>query len=180
LHGTATQVVACAIYGSTLILLYISSTIYHGLPPGRAKRLFRVLDHSSIYLLIAGTYTPFTLVTLHGPWGWSLFGAVWGLALLGIAYQCFFIGRMVALSTALYVLMGWLAVVACVPLIRALPWQGLAWLLAGGLFYTVGVIFFASRRKFAHTIWHLFVMAGSTCHFAAVYGFVITTLAPNR
>ncbi len=173
LNGTITHVVAASVYGSTLILLYTSSAIYHGLPNGRAKRVFRILDHCAIYLLIAGTYTPFTLVTLHGPWGWSLFGIVWTLALLGIVYQCFFLGRMVALSTTVYVLMGWLAVTAFVPLARALPWQGLAWLVAGGLFYTVGVVFFASRWKFAHTVWHLFVMVGSACHFAAIYRFVL-------
>lgn len=173
LNGTITDVVAASVYGSTLILLYTSSAIYHGLPSGRAKRVFRILDHCAIYLLIAGTYTPFTLVTLHGPWGWSLFGIVWTLALLGIVYQCFFLGRMVALSTTVYVLMGWLAVTAFVPLARALPWQGLAWLVAGGLFYTVGVVFFASRWKFAHTVWHLFVMVGSACHFAAIYRFVL-------
>ena len=119
-HGTATQVVACSVYGASLILLYGASCVYHGLAPGRAKRVFRILDHCSIYVLIAGTYTPFALVTLAGAWGWWLFGAVWTLTALGIAFQCFFIGRMVVLSTAVYILMGWLAVVATVPLVRAL------------------------------------------------------------
>jgi hemolysin III len=173
LHGTAMQVVACAVYGASLVLLYTASTIYHGVTNGRVKRVFRIIDHCSIYLLIAGTYTPFALVTLRGVWGWWLFGAVWTLTALGVTYQIFFVGRMVMLSTAVYVGMGWLAVLVAVPLVRALPWAGLAWLLAGGLFYTGGVAFFASKRKWAHAVWHLFVLAGSACHFAAVYGYVV-------
>lgn len=173
LHGTATQVVASSVYGSSLVVLYAASCVYHGLAQGRAKRVFRIVDHCSIYVLIAGTYTPFTLVTLSGAWGWWLFGAVWTLAAAGIVFQCLFVGRMVALSTAVYILMGWLAVGAAAPLIRALPRAGLVWLVAGGLFYTGGVAFFASQRKYAHTVWHLFVLAGSACHFAAVYGYVV-------
>ena len=173
LRGTAMQVVACSVYGASLVLLYTASTIYHGVTNGRAKRVFRIIDHCSIYLLIAGTYTPFALVTLRGVWGWWLFGAVWTLAALGVTYQIFFVGRMVMLSTAVYIGMGWLAVLVAGPLVRALPWAGLAWLLAGGLFYTGGVVFFASKRKWAHAVWHLFVLAGSACHFAAVYGYVV-------
>lgn len=173
LHGTATQVVASSVYGSSLVVLYAASCVYHGLAQGRAKRVFRIVDHCAIYVLIAGTYTPFTLVTLSGAWGWWLFGAVWTLAAAGIAFQCLFVGRMVALSTAVYILMGWLAVVAAAPLLRALPRAGLVWLVAGGLFYSGGVAFFASQRKYAHTVWHLFVLAGSACHFAAVYGYVV-------
>jgi hemolysin III len=127
----------------------------------------------SIYVLIAGTYTPFTLVTLRGCWGWALLGVVWTLAVMGIVFKCFFIGRLHALSTAVYILMGWMAMVAIQPLWQALPWQGFLLLLAGGLFYTLGVAFFAWRRKYAHAIWHLFVLAGSVCHFLAVYRYVL-------
>jgi len=173
LRGTSWHVVACAVYGASLVLLYLSSTLYHGLANGRAKRLFQILDHSSIYILIAGTYTPFTLVTLRGAWGWAMFGVIWTLAVVGIVFKCFFVGQWRVLSTTVYVLMGWFAVVAIRPLLQALPWQGFLWLLAGGLFYTVGVVFFAWRRKYSHTIWHLFVLAGSGCHFFAVYRFVL-------
>jgi hemolysin III len=172
-HGTALQIVSCAIYGTSLVLLYLCSTLYHALPNRRAKRVFRILDHCSIYLLIAGTYTPFTLVTLRGAWGWTLFAAVWTLAVAGIVFKCFFTGRLAVLSTTAYVLMGWLAVIAIRPLAHALPWQGLLWVLAGGLFYTAGVAFFASERKYSHMVWHLFVLAGSGCHFFAVQRFVL-------
>jgi hemolysin III len=173
LHGSSRHVVACAVYGASLTLLYTASAVYHGLTNARAKRLFRIVDHCSIYALIAGTYTPFALVTLRGAWGWWLFGAVWTLTAVGIVYQIFFVGRMVMLSTAVYVGMGWLAVVVAVPLVRALPWEALAWLLAGGVCYTGGVWFFAWKRKWAHAVWHLFVLAGSVCHFVAVYGYVV-------
>jgi hemolysin III len=173
LRGTASHVVGCAIFGSSLILLYLASTLYHALPNGRAKRVFRILDHSTIYVLIAGSYTPFTLVTLRGAWGWWIFGAVWTMAVLGIVFKCFLTGRLNVLSTAAYVAMGWIAVVAVRPLLRALPWHGFLWLLAGGLFYTLGVAFFAWRWKFAHFVWHLFVLAGSICHFFAVYWYVL-------
>ena len=174
LRGTALQVLACAVYGATLVLLYLSSTLYHALTNGRAKRVFRILDHASIYLLIAGTYTPFTLVALRGAWGWSLFGVVWALAVAGVVLKCFFTGRFHALSTTVYVLMGWLAVVAIRPLLGAIPWPGFLWLLAGGLLYTLGVVFFASRRRYAHAVWHLFVLAGSACHFLAVYRYILS------
>jgi hemolysin III len=173
LRGTGSHVVACSVYGASLVLLYVCSTLYHALADGRAKRVFRILDHSSIYVLIAGTYTPFTLLTLRGVWGWALFGAVWSLALAGILFKCFFTGRLHALSTAVYLLMGWMAVVAVQPLLRALPGPGFLWVLAGGLFYTLGVTFFVCRRKYAHAIWHLFVLAGSVCHFVAVYRYVL-------
>ncbi|MGJ5814006.1 PAQR family membrane homeostasis protein TrhA [Paludibaculum fermentans] len=172
-RGTGRQVLACAVYGSSLILLYLSSTLYHALRHQRAKRVFRILDHISIYLLIAGTYTPFLLVTLRGPWGWALFGVVWGLAVLGIGFKCFFTGRMEILSTSVYLLMGWVAVVAIRPLLAALPWTGFLWLLAGGLAYTLGVVFYTWRRKYAHAVWHLFVLAGSACHFVAVWLYVL-------
>ncbi len=173
LRGTAWHIVSCAIFGATLILLYLASTLYHALPSGKAKLVFRILDHASIYLLIAGTYTPFTLVTLRGAWGWSLFGAVWALAVAGVVFQSLLIGRLPALSTAVYVAMGWVVVIAFRPLLHALPWGGLLWLLAGGLCYTLGVYFFASKSKFAHMVWHLFVVAGSVCHFFAVFLYVI-------
>jgi hemolysin III len=172
-RGAGLLVLACTVYGLSLVLLYVCSTIYHALENGRAKRLFRILDHASIYLLIAGTYTPFTLVTLKGIWGWSLLVVVWTFALAGIVFKCFFTGKFEALSTALYIVMGWNAVIAIQPLVRALPWSGFLWVLAGGLLYTLGVAFFASRRKYAHTIWHLFVLAGSACHFLAVYRYVL-------
>ena len=173
LRGTPRQIVACAIYGVSLTLLYSSSTLYHAITARRAKGIFRMLDHASIYLLIAGTYTPFTLVTLGGAWGWSLFAAVWILAVLGTIYQSLFLGRNPRVSTFLYVLMGWIIVVAVRPLLQVLPWQGFAWLVAGGLAYTLGVAFYGRRWRYAHTIWHLFVLTGSVCHFCAIYWYVL-------
>jgi hemolysin III len=173
MRGNAWHIVSCAIFGVTLILLYLASTLYHALPPGKAKQVFRILDHASIYLLIAGTYTPFTLVTLRGAWGWSLFGVVWALAVAGVVFQSLLIGRLPVLSTTVYVLMGWVVVIAFRPLLHALPWSGILWLAAGGLSYTLGVYFFASKSKFAHMVWHLFVIAGSLCHFFAVFLYVI-------
>jgi len=168
-RGTAWEITACAVYGASLVLLYLCSTLYHALTHPGAKRVFRILDHASIYLLIAGTYTPFTLVTLRGGWGWSLFGVVWGLAVAGIVFKCFLTGRWQVLSTGVYVAMGWMALIAIRPLIHAMTFQGLAWLVAGGVLYTAGVAFFAWNRKYAHAIWHLFVLGGSVCHFVAVW-----------
>jgi hemolysin III len=173
MHATAWHVVSTAIFGATLILLYTNSTLYHAITAPRAKRVFQVLDHASIYLLIAGTYTPFALVTLRGGWGWSLFGVVWGLAVTGVVLKAVFIGRRPALSTGLYVAMGWVAVIAIVPLVRALGWQGFGWLLAGGIAYTLGVVFFSASWRYAHSLWHVFVLAGSVFHFWAVYRYVI-------
>ena len=173
LRGNAWHIVSCAIFGVTLILLYLASTLYHALPAGNAKSVFRILDHASIYLLIAGTYTPFTLVTLRGAWGWSLFGVVWVLAVAGVVFQSLLIGRLPVLSTSVYVLMGWVVVIAFRPLLHAMPTSGVLWLAAGGLCYTVGVYFFVSKSKFAHMVWHLFVIAGSVCHFIAVLFYVI-------
>ncbi len=169
--GGAADVVGAAIFGATMVLLYLASTLYHALPPGRAKRVFKVLDHCAIFLLIAGTYTPFTLGVLHGAWGWSLFGVVWGVAVTGIVLKSVFGTRYPALSIGLYLAAGWLVVIAAGPLIRELPWAGLMWLVAGGLAYTVGVVFFAidARVRYAHLVWHLFVVAGTACHFVAVY-----------
>jgi len=167
-RGDAWHVVSCAIYGASLVLLYTFSTLYHALPGERVKRVFRVFDHSSIYLLIAGTYTPFTLVTLRGAWGWALFGIVWGLAIAGIVFKCFWVDRFAVLSTLLYVLMGWIVIVAVKPLLSVMSWNAFLWLLAGGIAYTAGVLFFASRKAYAHAVWHVFVLAGSVCHYFAV------------
>lgn len=169
LKGDPWRIVSFAVYGSTLILLYLTSTLYHSVR-GRAKAVLRKLDHCTIYLLIAGTYTPFTLVTLRGPWGWSLFGAVWGLAAIGIAQECWLARGARLASLAIYLLMGWLALVALVPLLEALGWTGLAWLAAGGLAYTVGIVFyvFDERVPHFHGVWHLFVLAGSAIHYAAM------------
>jgi hemolysin III len=168
-RGDRWQVVGGAIFGSTLVMLYLASTLYHALPHRRAKRVFRVLDHSAIYLLIAGTYTPFALGALRGPWGWSLLGAVWTLAALGIITKATLGFRFPRLSTAVYVAMGWLALIAVQPLLAHVGLAGLMWLLAGGLCYTAGVVFFAwERLRYGHMVWHLFVAAGSVCHFFAV------------
>ena len=169
-QGDAGFIIGASIFAATMVLLYLASTLYHALPVGRAKRVFRVIEHSAIFLLIAGTYTPFTLGVLRGAWGWTLFGLVWGLAMLGVLLKA--LNRMAHpfLSTGLYLLMGWLIVIAAQPLSARLPTSGLLWLIAGGLAYTLGVIFFAldSRLRYGHFIWHLFVMAGTTCHYFAV------------
>ncbi|MGH9464130.1 MAG: PAQR family membrane homeostasis protein TrhA [Thermoanaerobaculia bacterium] len=167
-RGTG-AVVGASVFGAALLVLYGSSTLYHALPRGRAKRALRFLDHAAIFLLIAGTYTPFTLTVLRGAWGWSLLGVVWGLALAGTALKAVGWLRQPALSTGLYLTMGWLAVVAIRPLGDRLPVLGFLWLLAGGLLYTAGLPFFAARRlRYAHFLWHLFVLAGTTCHYLAV------------
>lgn len=173
LQGNAWNIVAVSIYGATLVLVYATSTLYHGLQ-GRAKAVLQRLDHCAIYLLIAGSYTPFALVTLRGPWGWSLFGVIWGLALIGIAQELWIGRRTRVFSMVIYLLMGWLALIAARPLMTALPAGGFAWLLAGGLFYTVGIGFFLYDAKFRHFhgIWHLFVLAGSACQFVSVFWYV--------
>jgi hemolysin III len=169
-RGDAAFIVGASLFSATIFLLYLASTVYHALPMGKAKRVFRVLDHSSIFLLIAGTYAPFTLGVLRGAWGWTLFGIVWGLAIAGVALKS--LGRVShpVFSTGLYLLMGWLVVVAVDPLFTRVPTAGLLWLLAGGLSYTAGVVFFAtdSGLQYGHLIWHLFVMAGTACHYFAV------------
>jgi hemolysin III len=168
-HGDVRQVVAASVFATSLVLLYAASTLYHAVPGDRAKQLLRVCDHVAIYLLIAGTYTPFALGVLRGAWGWTLFGIVWGLAAFGILHKTLLGFRFPRLSTAMYVGMGWLAVVAIGPLARALPAAGLGWLIAGGLCYTVGVVFYVKgHRPYRHAVWHLFVLAGSACHYAAV------------
>ncbi len=162
------RIVSFSVYGTTLIFLYTSSSLYHALS-GRARRVFQRLDHTAIYLLIAGTYTPFALGPLRGPWGWSLFGVLWGLAVLGIVQE-FIPQRTRRMSMIFYILMGWLIVIAIDPLTSRLAPGGLAWLLAGGLFYTLGVIFFVFDEKwrFGHEIWHLFVLAGSIAQYGAI------------
>lgn len=173
LGGDPWKVVSVSIYGVTLVLLYTFSALYHSLR-GRAKAILRKLDHQSIYLLIAGSYTPFCLVTLRGGWGWPLFGVVWGLAVIG-SLQEFWADKARILSVVIYVVMGWAAVVALVPLHKALGSAGLAWLVAGGLFYTLGIVFYAldARVTHFHGVWHLFVMAGSAAHYVAIVRYVI-------
>lgn len=174
LRGSAWHVVSCSIYGATLILLFNFSMLYHLARGGRAKRVFQILDHSSIFLLIAGTYTPFMLVTLRGGWGWSLFGVVWGLCVVGIVCEATIAHRFRLVSLPIYLGMGWLIVLAGRPLLRTLPTGGEILLVSGGLAYTVGAVFYAMERvPFAHGIWHLFVLAGSICHWCAVMFYVI-------
>ena len=174
LRGGALQIVSCAVYGSTLVCVYTASTLYHALSSTRAKRALKIFDHCAIYLLIAGTYTPFTLVTLRDGWGWSLFSIVWALAMAGIVFKFWFVDHFKILSTALYLAMGWIALIAMKPLLSSIPAHGLYWLLAGGLLYSIGVVFFAARRiPFSHAIWHLLVIAGSACHYFAVLFYVI-------
>jgi hemolysin III len=168
-QGEPAFIVGASIFAATIVLMYLSSTLYHALPNNRAKRVFRVLDHGSIYLLIAGTYSPFTLGMLSGGWGWTLFGLVWGLAILGILMKSTGRAWHPIFSTGLYLLMGWLAVIAVVPLWTHVPARSLAWLVAGGLAYTAGIGFYAARRlRYAHFVWHLFVVLGTTCHIMAV------------
>ena len=174
LHGEAIHIVASAVFGGTLILLYTASTLYHSIPLPRTKSVLRVIDHASIYLLIAGTYTPFTLITLQGPWGWSLFGVVWSLAAIGVTFKLFHTGRFEVLSLIIYVAMGWCGVIAVKPLLAAMEPGGLWLLLAGGLAYTGGVAFYLMERlRYHHAIWHLFVLAGSVLHYFAVLLYVI-------
>jgi hemolysin III len=173
-HGTAWHVVGVSIYGTTLIALYTASTIYHAVQHPPAKRILRIVDHSAIYLLIAGSYTPFTLVNLRGVWGWTLLGLVWTIALFGVAWKLVHVERYVVVSTIVYIAMGWLAVIAIRPVSRAIPAAGIGWIFAGGLFYTLGVVFFGlSRIRFVHAVWHLFVLAGSICHYVAVARYVL-------
>jgi hemolysin III len=173
-EGDPWKVVSVSIYGATLVLLYSFSTLYHSLR-GRAKNVLRELDHHSIYLLIAGSYTPFCMVTLRGPWGWSLFGVVWGLAALGSLQELWLKNSARILSVLIYIVMGWVALAALVQLLHALGPAGFAWLLAGGLFYTIGIVFFVidTRLKHAHGIWHLFVLAGSASHYVAILKYVL-------
>lgn len=172
--GTAWHVVSCSVYASTLVLLYTSSTFFHALPGERAKRVFGKLDYSAIYLLIAGTYTPFALVSLRGPWGWSLFGVVWGLAILGVLFELLMKRRRGWLSLAFYIALGWLLMIAIRPLLQAVPLGGLVLIAAGGVAYTLGSVFYVWRAfPYHHAVWHLFVLAGSVLHYLAVAFYVI-------
>lgn len=175
-YGTARSIVGCLVFGSALVFLYSVSTLYHSVGSGRscAKAVLRVLDHSAIFLLIASTYTPFTLVSLRGPWGWSLFGVVWGLAVVGIVQELWLGKKTRVLSLPIYILMGWIALIAIVPLVQALGWRGFAWVAAGGVTYTAGIVFYLFDEKFTHWhgIWHLFVVAGSAIHYFAILQYV--------
>jgi hemolysin III len=173
-QGDIWRIVTFSIYGLTLILLYLASTLYHGLRHPGAKRVFRIFDHSSIFLLIAGTYTPFLLICLRGVWGWSLFGVIWALAVGGIVLKAVSINRLKKLSVLVYIAMGWLIVVALKPMLTALPRPAIWWLLAGGVCYTGGVVFYSMKSvRFSHSVWHLCVLAGSMCHFFAILLYVL-------
>ena len=174
LYGDIWHVVASSVFGATLVMMYAASTLYHSIPLPRARHVLRVIDHSLIYFLIAGTYTPFTLVTLHGPWGWSLFGFTWGLAVIGVGLKIFTTGRYEKVSLAVYLMMGWCAVVAVKPLLERLEPAGLILLAAGGITYSGGVAFYVwNRLRYHHAIWHLFVLAGSVLHWFTVYLYVV-------
>lgn len=171
-RGVVMDMVAATVFATTMVLLYFTSMMFHAFPRSRAKRVFQVLDHSAIYLLIAGTYTPFTLGVLHGTWGWILFGLVWGLAVAGIVMKVFGGIRYNTVSTLVYIAMGWLVVIAADTVWTLVPKWGIFWLLAGGIAYTLGAVFFlAERVRYFHFVWHLFVIAGTACHYVAVFWF---------
>ena len=178
-RGTAWHIVSCSIYGASLIALFLASTLYHGVRSPRLKHFLHILDHSAIYLLIAGTYTPFVLVTLRGPWGWSLFGVEWGLALCGIVFKSFFVERFTAVSVVVYALMGWLVLVAMKPMAALMPGLGLVLVLAGGVAYTMGIVFYVWRRvAYSHAIWHAFVLCGGILQYFSVLVTVIPHSVP--
>ena len=171
-HDGAARIVGASVFAATMVLLYLTSMLYHALPRNRAKRVFQVLDHAAIFLMIAGTYTPFTLGVLRGTWGWTLFGLVWSLALAGVVLTAVGGVRYPKLSMCLYLAMGWLILIAVKPLWLRMPSEGLFWLSAGGIAYTVGVVFYAAKRvRYSHFVWHLFVITGTACHFIAVLRF---------
>lgn len=175
LHGDAWQIVSVSIYGASLITLYLASTIYHASKDETLRSRLNIFDHASIYLLIAGTYTPFVLVTLRGPWGWSLFGVVWAAAIAGIIFKLYFTGRFERVSTIAYVLMGLVVLVAIKPLIERLQLPGLYWLIAGGVSYIAGAVFYMQRKmRFHHALFHVLVLVGSFCHYWAIYKYVIS------
>ena len=174
IHGDGWQLAGAIVFGITLLLLYTASTLYHAIQHPIAKGRLKVFDHCAIYLLMAGTYSPCTLIGLRGPWGWGLFAAIWTIALAGVVFKLFHTGRFPRLSTALYVAMGWLVVVAIKPMLASIDAWTLGWLLAGGVFYTLGTYFYHRESiPYAHAIWHLFVIAGSVCHFVAVAAQVV-------
>jgi hemolysin III len=169
IYGDGWQLAGAIVFGVALLLLYVASTLYHAIQHPVVKGRLKVFDHCAIYILIAGTYTPFTLVGLRGPWGWSLFAAIWTLALAGVVFKLFYTGRFKLLSTLIYIVMGWLVVVAIKPMLVSLDGWTLGWLLGGGVFYTLGTFFYMRESiRFSHAIWHMFVIAGSVCHFIAV------------
>ncbi len=168
-YDDAARIAGASVFAASMVLLYLTSTLYHALPKNRAKRVFQVLDHAAIFLMIAGTYTPFTLGVLRGAWGWTLFGLVWALAFGGVVLTAAGGVRYPKLTMSLYLGMGWLILIAGKPLWIRMPSEGLFWLLAGGVAYTVGVVFYAAKRvRYCHFVWHLFVIAGTACHFIAV------------
>jgi hemolysin III len=176
LDGDVWHIVSVTIYGVSLVVLYLCSTLLHSITHRKIKDVFEILDHSAIYLLIAGSYTPFLLVTLRGTFGWSLLGVIWGLALIGIVLKLFYVKRFIVVSTLCYILMGWLIIIAIKPLYTHLPFAGIVWLVLGGLLYTFGSIFYVWRRiPYHHAIWHVFVLAGSTCHFFCILLYVLPT-----
>ncbi len=173
-RGTAWLIVSCAVFAITLVLVYLCSTLYHSLVRTRARHLFQVLDHSAIYLLIAGTYTPFTLVSLRGPVGWALFAVVWALAVAGVIFKSLAVGRFAVASVLVCLFQGWVVVFAALPLLQAIGWHGMIWLVAGGLAYTLGIAFFAlDRLRYFHATWHVFVLAGSVAHYFAILFYVV-------
>ena len=173
-RGGVGDILGGAVFGGALAVLYLASSLYHALPRGTVKQTLRKLDHSAIFLLIAGTYTPFTLGVLGGAWGWALFGLVWGIAAIGISLKLFAGTQHTRLSVGLYIVMGWMVLIAAQPLVEKVPGWGITLLVAGGLAYTVGVVFYAAPRlRYAHFVWHLFVLTGSTCHFLAVLWYAV-------
>mgnify|MGYP000543906258 CR=1 FL=1 len=174
LSGNVRQVVSFSIYGASLIILYLASTLYHSFQKPEVKRVLKIIDHAAIYLLIAGTYTPFLLVGVQGAWGWTMLVLIWGLAILGISFKVFFIHRFQKVSVMAYVLMGWLSVLIIKSLLENIAVGGLIWLAVGGAAYTVGVIFYAMKRiPYMHGVWHLFVLGGSICHYFAVLLYLV-------
>ncbi|MEW9698757.1 hemolysin III family protein [Paenibacillus sp. SI8] len=174
LHGSALHIVSFSIFGVALVTLYACSTLLHSVQHPKLKDIFEILDHSAIYLLIAGTYTPYLLITLQGPFGWSFFSVIWGLALIGMVLKIFYVKRFMLLSTLCYIIMGWLIVLAFKPLYLNLAFGGIVWLVIGGLLYTFGTIFYMWRRiPYHHAIWHVFVLAGSVCHFISIFSYVL-------
>ena len=172
--GTRMQLISAIVFCASMLLLYTASTLYHAIPSASAKRRLKVFDHCAIYTLIAGTYTPFALIGLRGTVGWWLFGVAWGLAALGVTFKLFFTGRFKLFSTLVYIGMGWMAVFAIQPMIMKIPLAALMWLLAGGVAYTAGTVFYHNKRlRYSHAVWHLFVLAGSACHFIAVISQVV-------
>ncbi len=172
-HLGVANIIGASVFAATMVLLYLTSTLYHALPAGRAKHVFLKIDHGAIYVFIAGSYTPFALGALAGPWGWTLFGLVWSLAIIGVTLKAFDRLSHPWLSTGLYLIMGWLVLIAAVPLVEHVPLPGIALLVVGGLAYTVGVVFFMldSRLRYAHAVWHGFVVIGTGCHFFAVLSY---------